>query len=85
MRALWGRIGAHLDGGGIAVYTTHQAHSLQPKHLHRLDLGGLAAVDADGADGADGSRAALAAAPPAGVSPGVRETARRPRLAGALR
>lgn len=32
------RIAAHLDRGGIAVYTTHQAHGLRPQYRQRLDL-----------------------------------------------
>lgn len=40
------RIAAHLDTGGLAVYTTHQAHGLRPQHQQRLDLDVLAEVDA---------------------------------------
>jgi len=40
------RIAAHLDRGGIAVYTTHQAHGLRPQHQQRLDLDELAEAGA---------------------------------------
>ncbi|MRV74431.1 cytochrome c biogenesis heme-transporting ATPase CcmA [Duganella sp. FT92W] len=49
VQALSERIAAHLDGGGMAVYTTHQAHGLHPARLQRLDLDSLAAGVAHGA------------------------------------
>jgi len=39
---LAGRIAVHLDNGGIAVYTTHQAHGLRPQNQQLLDLDALA-------------------------------------------
>ncbi len=48
VQALGARIGAHLDAGGMAVYTTHQEHGLRPARLRRLDLDSLR----DGGDGA---------------------------------
>lgn len=36
--ALCARIAGHLAQGGLAVYTTHQAHTLQAARLHVLDL-----------------------------------------------
>ncbi|GAB2845241.1 cytochrome c biogenesis heme-transporting ATPase CcmA [Pseudoduganella ginsengisoli] len=47
VQALCERLAAHLDGGGMAVYTTHQAHSLRPQRLQRLDLDQLAAGHGD--------------------------------------
>lgn len=44
VQALGERIAAHLDSGGIAVYTTHQAHGLRPQHQQRLDLDVAAGV-----------------------------------------
>lgn len=44
VQSLGERIVAHLDSGGIAVYTTHQAHGLRPQHQQRLDLDALAGV-----------------------------------------
>lgn len=40
------RIGTHLDSGGMAIYTTHQAHGLRPQYRQRLDLDALAGVPA---------------------------------------
>ncbi len=37
---LEGAIGAHLDGGGLVVLTTHQAFTLATGHLCELALGG---------------------------------------------
>lgn len=51
VQALSERIAAHLDAGGMAVYTTHQAHGLRPARLQRLDLDDLA-TSADGDDAA---------------------------------
>jgi heme exporter protein A len=44
VQVLGERIAAHLDSGGIAVYTTHQAHGLRPQYQQRLDLDVLAGV-----------------------------------------
>ena len=44
VQALGERISAHLDSGGIVVYTTHQTHGLRPQHQQRLDLDALAGV-----------------------------------------
>lgn len=43
---LGGRIAAHLDNGGIAAYTTHQAHCLRSQYQQRLDLDALAGAAA---------------------------------------
>lgn len=47
VEALCRRIASHLDGGGMTVYTTHQAHGLKPARLQRLDLDSLASADPD--------------------------------------
>lgn len=47
VEALSRRIASHLDNGGMAVYTTHQAHGLKPARLQHLDLDRLASADAD--------------------------------------
>lgn len=38
VQALGERLSAHLGAGGMVVYTTHQAHSFQPRHQQLLDL-----------------------------------------------